>query len=309
VTEPAAGPQFDPPPVITARPVARPACMPTSAPPAPPAEAVAPLPQSAVPVDAAAPRPLSALEFPGVARRDAALDLALVLLVALVIPFGFDILAVVMVAGPAELGFDPAPILTLRKWFDGLLVLSLAGYLVWRQHIPAAALGLRTDGVARQLLWAPLTLCGVGAIFLITVFGISALIILFPELRRDVMRRTEFIEMLPTGSLPRAVLLLVPVAIHEELLFRGLLIPYLRRLGASWPAAVLMSTAVFAVLHLAQGWLGVVQVFGIGLALGTCFVLSRSLLAVTIAHFLFNLAQFQLAHYVYPWLQKLPQAG
>ncbi len=105
------------------------------------------------------------------------------------------------------------------------------------------------------------------------------------------------------------VALLVPVAIHEETLFRGLLIPYLHRVGLGWPVAVLVSAAVFAALHITQGWLALPQIFAVGLILGGFFIWSRSLLAVMIAHFLFDLIQTELARFLLPWAQRVFNGG
>ena len=136
------------------------------------------------------------------------------------------------------------------------------------------------------------------------IVAITVLVMLRPELQGDLMRRREFMQQIPLQSLGQMVLLLIPVAIHEELLFRGLLIPYLRRVGCGWTGAILLSSALFASLHIAQGWLGIVQIFPVGLALAVFFVLTRSLTAVILAHFLFDLVQTQLARLLWPALEK-----
>ena len=62
----------------------------------------------------------------------------------------------------------------------------------------------------------------------------------------------------------------------------------------SWSAAIVISSAIFAVLHFDQGWIGVIQIMGVGTVFAVFFVLSRSLSAVVIAHFTFNFLQFQM---------------
>jgi membrane protease YdiL (CAAX protease family) len=74
--------------------------------------------------------------------------------------------------------------------------------------------------------------------------------------------------------------------------------------GCGWTGAILLSSALFASLHIAQGWLGIVQIFPVGLALAVFFVLTRSLTAVILAHFLFDLVQTQLARLLWPALEK-----
>jgi membrane protease YdiL (CAAX protease family) len=51
---------------------------------------------------------------------------------------------------------------------------------------------------------------------------------------------------------------------------------------------------LFGALHFSQGWIGMLQIVGLAVVLGTCFVLTRSLLAVIVAHFVFDFVQLQL---------------
>ncbi len=272
-----------------------------------PQAAVMARPIGALPYSPGPQHPLR-LDLGDLTRRDAALDLTLILLVAIVIPFGLELAAAGMV--DEQPTFDLGRLLIVRKWFDAALLVGLAGYLLLRHRLPPAGLGLRTDGIGQQSLWALATWLGVCVVFYGSVLVIAPLVLLHPSLEQDVLNRTRFLELLPIRTLRDTVLLLIPVAIHEELLFRGLFIPYLRRIGCSWTAAILIPTTIFALFHLTQGWLAVVQIFGVGAVLGVFFVLSRSVPAVVAAHFLFDFLQVQLAHWVLPRVQQLaPQAG
>ena len=243
------------------------------------------------------------LGLAAVPRRSAALDLVLLIVVALVVPFGFELAAQLAVGNPPEIGFD-AHVLVLRKWFDALLLVVLAGYFVCRNRISAVAFGLRIDHLGRQGLWGGATLLAAYAAFLPAVLVVLVLVTTYPEYQQDLVHRARFIQALPLNDLTTILLLLVPVAIHEELLFCALLIPYLHRMGCGWPVAVLISSTIFAALHVTQGWLGVAQIFGVGVALGLFFVLSRSALAVICAHFLFDLIQTLLARFLLPWIEQ-----
>ncbi len=236
------------------------------------------------------------MELAGVSQKVAALDLALVCIVALVIPFGLEFALALLSPGLME--GASLDLLIVRKGFDALLLIALTWYLLRRNGLPPEALGLQTHGLARQVLWAVPTLVAVYMAMLFAVVVILILVTLVPSLQEDVESRLEFVKLLPLGDTLRQVLLLVPVAVHEELLFRTLLIPFLRRLTGSWIAAVSLSAALFAPLHLAQGWLGILQIFGVGLMFGMFFVLSRSTLAVVLAHFVFNFLQMQLLYWV-----------
>ena len=82
-----------------------------------------------------------------------------------------------------------------------------------------------------------------------------------------------------------------PVA--EEIVFRGIIFGYLRRWGL--PAAVLVSTALFAALHLPA--IPVTQVVG-GMVFAIAYHLSGNLMTPILIHTLGNLAIFSLS---LPW--------
>jgi membrane protease YdiL (CAAX protease family) len=264
-------------------------------------------PVTARPVAYAALQPLNPLDLASVSRRDAALDLGLLVLVALLLPIGFELTAVLTAPQVPEL--LSGGLIIVEKWFDAVLVVVLAAYFICRQHVPPAAFGLRGRGAAQQALWALPALLAVYAVFMLFVMVVGAFVLHYPELKEDLLRRTQFVSLLPVNNMLATVLLLIPAAIHEELLFRGLLIPYLHRIGCNWPVAVLISTAVFASLHFNQGWLAIIQIFGVGVVLGTCFVLTRSLLAVVLTHFVFDFVQLQLVRLVEPWLEQFTKAA
>lgn len=255
----------------------------------------------------AAPKP-PRFDLSRLTRRAAALDLALVLLVALVVPFGMQLVALLVMSPGAAMEMPPPALLMVSKCLEALLVGGLAAYLLWRHNLPGAALGVRADGWAAQLGWSLATLVGVYVAFFCGLVLISGLVLLIPAWQTDLEARRDFIDVIFQFEQYELVLMLVAVAIHEELLFRGLLIPYLRRIGCGWTVAVLISTTIFALLHGAQGWLGIAQIFWVGAALGIFFVLSRSLPAVVFAHLVFDLLQVQLARLI-PWVDELARAA
>jgi membrane protease YdiL (CAAX protease family) len=271
-------PSSPPPEAVMARPVG------VSGPPLPPT----------IPYARAA-RGLNPLELPDVPLRAAKLDLGLIVLVMLIVPFGSELVAaaVLNVEPGADL-LSMVPVLIIRKWSDALLAGGLAAYLLVRNHLPAASFGLRTDRWLPQLGWAAVGLAGIYGYMIVAMMVLLFWVALFPQLQHDLEHRLDMVRDLPVHNLSLSILLLVPVAIHEEVLFRGLLLPYVRRwLGSWWPAVLLVSVA-FGSLHLTQGVLGAIQVFGVGVILCLIFIFSRSLSAVMIAHFLFDLLQFQL---------------
>lgn len=220
-------------------------------------------------------------------------DLALIVLVGFVLP-----LAAMAIVGlwQGATGAEPdfVSVLMFVKWLDAVLVSGLLAYLVLRRGLSLRSLGLRCDRMGAQLLWTGGALLLTYAWVLVTMLIVGIVLYLLPELEKDVLRRQDVLNLMPVHDLGRTLALLVPVAVHEELVFRGLLLPYLRRALGSWWPAVLLSCGIFAVLHVEQGWVGVLQILGVGVVWSLFFVITRSLLVTVAAHFLFNLLQFQM---------------
>ncbi len=269
-----------------------------------PATPIVPVAARPIIVPGAPPR-LPAFDLSVLPRSAAALDLGLIVLVALLLPIGTEVAVGLFVDQAVLAGFKWAII--VDKWLDALLVVGLTAYVVYRHGLSAAAFGLQREGLLRQALWP--SLLSVYALFLAVVLLVMGLALIFPQIEQDLRQRTEFMETLPLEDFTATLLLLVPVSIHEELLFRGLLIPYLRRVGCGWTAAILLSSAVFGLLHLTQGWFGVLQIFGVGVVLGLFFLIFLSLLAVILTHLLFNLVQFQVARHLLPWAEEVAGPG
>ena len=70
----------------------------------------------------------------------------------------------------------------------------------------------------------------------------------------------------------------------EELLFRGYLITRLRQAGQSLTFAIVVSSLLFSLGHIYQGWLSIIVTFCLGGVMGASFIKFRSLLPVYAAH-------------------------
>ena len=94
------------------------------------------------------------------------------------------------------------------------------------------------------------------------------------------------------------VLFAILVGTYEELLFRGFLMPRLRRATGSWLLAILLSAAPFVLLHLEdQEPVALAPIAILALAFSVATILRRSIVPAIVAHTLFNLSQFiSLAH-------------
>jgi membrane protease YdiL (CAAX protease family) len=251
--------------------------------------------------------PLDPLLLAPLSRGTAAWYIALLLAVAVGVPLAIDIATIGVSGGAPNAELLTPDYLVARKVFDVGVIGLLAWLLLSRNRLPVGSVGLSARRPASQALWALLALGAIYAYMLVFLLIMTVVLFFFPSLQKDLAARTEFLDLMPVDDVWMSLALLIPVAIHEELLFRGLLLPYLRRVTGGWTAAILLSSVIFAVLHLAQGWLGVVQVFGLSIIFSLAFLWTRSLVAVTVAHFLFDFLQFQLIRALRPLFDQLPQ--
>jgi membrane protease YdiL (CAAX protease family) len=188
-------------------------------------------------------------------------------------------------------GADPSTALLANVALSqGLFALVLVAG-IWLTDVPLAALGVATDPLSTGSLAVGAGLAVGVALTLANVFA-SGLAGAFGTDPADDLREL----LSPETRRGWALLLLVVLPViagFEELLFRAALIGgFAAGFGVSpWLLAVLSSLA-FAVGHGAQGGLGIVVTGGLGLALAVAFVLTNSLLAVVLAHYVVNAAEF-----------------
>jgi len=164
-------------------------------------------------------------------------------------------------------------------WFTGIPASAFG----WGQVPTAAALAV---GVA---VGAALSLVNAGAAAVAAELDFRP----SPELRELLAPES------PAGWLLLLGVVLPVVAGFEELLFRGVLVGVVTAgFGLSpWLLAVVSSVA-FASAHAAQGRAGMAVAGALGFALAAAFVLTGSLLAVVVAHYLVNAVEFL----VHEWL-------
>lgn len=182
----------------------------------------------------------------------------------------------------------PPPVLYLNVVGTQALVVSLVVIAGWIAAVPEHVFALR---VSPFVVGAGLV---VGAVvFTASVLAtrvLSSVGITYSEALRDALEpRTASETVLLYGAT------LPAVAVGEELLFRGALIGAVASgLPVSpWLAAV-ASSALFGYAHSAQGRAGVVVTGVLGFVLAGLFVVTNSLLAAVVAHFVVNALEFAL---------------
>jgi membrane protease YdiL (CAAX protease family) len=247
-----------------------------------------PVDRSAPPASLPPPWVSSPLCLETVPRREALLDLGLIWVVTDLVPQGTKLVAAL---GGVDVNHQwsvkDIPIATIQSWMRLFTAVAVLAYLMLRHRLSPASFGLRSYRPAAQLFWGvvlfPL-LCAwqhLGAL----IFGSWAV-----DLPRSGLesKPVSILDCVPQGEWVTLLLILVPAAVMEELIFRGLLLPYLRRAVGSWRMAVLASAGLFAIGHAYQGWTGVTAALWSGVLWALVFIRSRSLPTVIVMHVLWN---------------------
>jgi|APTNR8051073442_1049403.scaffolds.fasta_scaffold04085_4 membrane protease YdiL (CAAX protease family) len=88
------------------------------------------------------------------------------------------------------------------------------------------------------------------------------------------------------------ILMAVTAGICEEILFRGFLMTYLQALSYGSPKyqSMVVSSAVFAVLHIYQGRVAALKIFAFSMIFGALYILTNSILISILVHALVDLA-------------------
>jgi membrane protease YdiL (CAAX protease family) len=174
-----------------------------------------------------------------------------------------------------------------------LALLSLVLFFAWRNGEPRADLGWRFTHLYREaflggLLYVPF-------FFLIVLLDRTLVKIGFPEPQTPGPSLFEFQGQV---DLVLAVVLVVVVALCEESIFRGYLYSRLRTVTHSTTAALLLTSAIFAMGHGYEGTLGVVTVGIMGLIFNLVYLWRKSLIAPMVMHFLQDFGGIVLINYI-----------
>ncbi|MEM9646227.1 MAG: CPBP family intramembrane glutamic endopeptidase, partial [Planctomycetota bacterium] len=185
--------------------------------------------------------------------------------------------------------FGSDPIVTIAAvWMANLLMIGLIHAGLKRRNQRWAHLGLEwawptIRSVLRVfLLSLPVFVCSIGAFVIAAV--VMANLVGMPEAAD--MSKYDYLR----GNLPMTVLALASVycvsSFAEEVIYRGFMITRIREAAgdraASTPLAVVISSAVFGLVHSDWGITGMVLATFMGAALGTSFLIVRRNLWITI---------------------------
>ncbi len=225
----------------------------------------------------------------GLSRRTALLDLGLTLLVGEV---AVRVLSFTLLRHGELDRWLPAPF-SPRTLYECLLAATLLGllaFLRWHHGLTANSFGIRRDSIESQCLWGA-GLAAANAVLMVGLIVLLALIFYYwsPQSFHWLRGSGTNRNVLPAEPADRLVLC-IGSSIWQEIEYRALLIPYLRRLTGRWWLAVLISSLLFGWAHVGNdaGAAYLISVTLFGVIYGVVFVRSRSLLAVVLAHFALN---------------------
>jgi membrane protease YdiL (CAAX protease family) len=246
------------------------------------------------------PAPLPEFLLPGVARRDILFDLVGFISLFLVISLVGEMVIATYLHGRL------APQHADEEELNGAIRKAMLFPAVfWRTVLATAmivsitrmrGLGAASMGLGAGRLWLNVLL-GVGAFLVILmavlVFGMLVHFF-FPRLNEKFQENAQLImDAVPRASPLGFVAASLAIGFYEELIFRGFLMPRLRRATGSWVLAVLITTVLFALLHLGdQAPEALLAITALSLSFSVVTILRHSIVPAIIAHALFDLFMF-----------------
>ncbi|MCA9255214.1 MAG: CPBP family intramembrane metalloprotease [Phycisphaerales bacterium] len=184
----------------------------------------------------------------------------------------------------------------------------VSAILIARRQGPAS-LGLaRFNGATLLGILAALPGCYVAMLGAGLLYAICHILFSQASAETIIADKQVLLDVLPDFSITTMLLFGVLTGIHEELLFRGLLLTRFNALTRNKAASVLACAVLFGMVHAYQGPMGMLQTGAIGLVLGTITTMTRSLWPAIIGHATFNSLQLALLPLVKPILENAAQA-
>lgn len=181
----------------------------------------------------------------------------------------------------------------------GVCVLATVGAIVRHRNQRIAVVGLtrlsflRFSGATVSAFFS----CYGAVIVAVPLYLILAGV----DMQEMVQERGEFFEQIPTFPMGYLLAFCVFVGIHEEIMFRGLMLPRLFAITGSRRLAVIISSLIFGLMHFYQGPIGVVQTTAVGLVLASVATLSRNIWPAIATHAIFDMIGLALM----PWAREM----
>ncbi len=236
--------------------------------------------------------------YPGLALTPAAaaVDLLIIVAASVVAFVVMSNLAAILSRAAPEIGFFWGNTLI------GIPTIAVVFGMSAARAQPAKSLGLSVPDKKPVVLGIIL---GVPACYLATIASGVLYMTIAGESPNSVFEeRQAVVDMMPPLSVQSLLLLAVFPGFHEELLFRGFMLPRLCRLLRSKWLAVIVSSVLFGSLHGWQGTMGIVQTGALSVVFAGMAILSRSIWPAIVVHAMFNGTNLFLMTRLMPWMEE-----
>lgn len=251
------------------------------------------------------PPPVPPFHLSGLSRREVMLDLVIFICLFAAIALGGEVIMATYFHNQLDLLHSDE-----EKLSSAVSKAALFPAILWRTAVAIVAivaithkrgLSMPSIGLSFRQIWLNILLgLGLFVMIFVAVIVFALLInVFFPRLNEEFEENAQLImNAVPRASTAGFVLISIAIGIYEELIFRGFLMPRLRRATGSWIVAVLITTVVFAILHLQdQAPAALLAITALSLAFSAITILRHSIIPAIIAHALFDLYMFlQLAY-------------
>jgi uncharacterized protein len=177
-----------------------------------------------------------------------------------------------------SLGFTVTALATILR---DLALVSLIGFFLWRNGEAFDRIGWTSRNGPRDAIRGVVLF---GFAFWVAAYLDQFLVALGFSAPSTPM--PKFLTARGPAEFLLAFVLVLVVAVAEEIIFRGYLILRLTNVTGSTTAAVVLSSLIFALGHGYEGTAGVVTVGFLGLVFAVVYVWRRSLVAPIVMHFL-----------------------
>lgn len=246
----------------------------------------------------------------GISRGEAAIEL----IVLMAVLFGPGVMRQIIsyLQGSEPYGQAGAWIYLMAAG-TGLLVLVLVWFILHKDGQSLRSIGLHGKKLSAELGVGIATLMAIYFAMLAVTAVFFVVYLLWPQATESTLNdRYKLIELFPALRWYFLVPFCLFVGFYEELLFRGFLLDRLRIALGSWRMAIPASALVFALGHLYEGPLAVLQIFIMGLILAAIYVRRGSIVGIALAHAGFNIINLSIMQnfqFLQDFLNQFRSAG
>jgi len=189
---------------------------------------------------------------------------------------------------------DFGPWFYLHVFVHGMLAVALITLALLATKQSWRTVGCICRSFGMDVLAAGIALA---AIYMVQMAIIAVLRVFWEDsLAQMVKDHVALLDQFPRVHPAVILLFCMFVGFYEELLFRGFMLTRVKTLVGNWPAAILLSSAVFGVAHMYQGPFSAFRIFIVSVILSVVFVSRRSIIAPALAHVAIDVFAFSLAY-------------